>query len=130
MVKMKIECGTYKLTEFEIDIRNYGMISARDIEEDDAKKAFDLLHETMNDDTFIDDGYRNNDAVNSCIALHVLGYDPEEWFNNFFDLENQDSKFFEADIVKFMEHVERVCEYIHRWGPKGHEERALEFAIY
>lgn len=130
MVKMKIECGTCTLTEFEIDIRNYGMISARDIDEDDAKKAFDLLHETMNDDTFIDDGYRNNDAVNSCIALHVLGYDPEEWFNNFFDLENQDSKFFDADIVKFMEHVERVCEYVHRWGPEGHEERALEFAIY
>lgn len=129
MAKMEIECGTYKVTKFEIEVDNYAAKFVTEFDPEKYKQAFDLLRNTMDDYTFIDDGCRNEDAVNSCIALHVLGYDPEEWFENFFESENQDNKFLEYDINKFMEHVERVCGYLHRWGPQGHETNALNYAI-
>lgn len=136
MAKMQIECGTSTRSKFEIEIDDYGVRYARHLDPQDYKRAFDLLHDTMDDWSFIDDGCRNEDAINSCIALHVLGYHPAEWFENFFDRENQDSKFFDVDIEKFMDHVDRVCgegeydtDYLFRWGPVGHEARALGYAI-
>ena len=136
-IMMEIECGTHTLTKFEIDIEVYGCERAWTVDPKDSKRAYDLLRKTMDDITFIDDGHRNDDAVNCCTALHVLGYDPVEWFENFFDTENQDSKFFETDVDKFMDHVRRVCgdtidqpvNYPHRWGPVGDEAHALNYSI-
>ena len=93
------------------------------------QKAIDLLKCTMFDDTFADNGCRNEDAVNACIALHVLGFDPEVWFENFFERNNQDHKFFDRDIEMFMEHVIRVNHYVSKWGPEGKEGAALGYAI-
>ena len=134
MTKIMIECGTKQAVKFEIDIDNYGLKEARTITPEEEQRALALLQVTMDDYTFADDGYRNEDAVNSCIALHVLGFDPAEWFENFFDQENgdqkySDKKFFGSDVEKFMEHVERVCKYLLRWGPDGSEGNALKYSI-
>lgn len=136
-VKMEIECGTMKLTKFEIDLDDYGTNTCGTKNPVKRKQAYDLLRDTMNDETFIDDHCRNEDAVNSCIALHVMGYYPPEWFENF--LEYNDEKFFDCDIEKFLDHVYRVCghgkehrfdpNYLLRWGPEGHEENALNYTI-
>ena len=133
---MKVYCGTRMPVHFDIDIDDYATAAPTDANSvlTDADpvirdKAITLLQSTMFDDTFADDGCRNDDAVNACIALHVLGYDPKVWFENFFDANNQDSKFFETDIDKFMDHVERVCDYVDVWGPVGSESDALTFAL-
>lgn len=133
---MEVEFGTnhYGKVSFEIDDYGTGMTTGFSPEE--RKKAYDLLRKTMNDETFIDDGHRNDDAVNCCIALHVLGYDPVEWFENFFNDESIREKFFNCDINKFDKHVARVCgegsyscNYLHRWGPRGNEGAALGYAL-
>lgn len=126
---MKVYCGTRMPVHFEIDIEDYGSSVPTDADAVIRDKAITLLQSTMFDDTFADDGCRNDDAVNACIALHVLGFDPEVWFENFFDANNQDSKFFETDVNKFMEHVERVNHYVGIWGPVGSESDALLFAL-
>ena len=126
---MKVYCGTSRPVRFEIDIEDYGSSVPTDADAATRDKAITLLQSTMFDDTFADDGCRNEDAVNACIALHVLGFDPEVWFENFFERNNQDHKFFETDISKFMEHVERVNRYVGVWGPVGAESEALSFAL-
>jgi hypothetical protein len=137
MALMEVEFDTkdYGKVLFEIDDYGTGMTVGSTPEE--RKKAYDILRETMNDETFIDDGYRNDDAVNCCIALHVLGYDPVEWFENFFDDAMIEDRFFDCDIDKFKDHVDRVCgngnlydtNYLHRWGPKGDEGAALGYVL-
>lgn len=129
MIEMTVYCGTCTPTEFKIDIDSYAEAVPTNVDKTAWRKAIDLLKCTMFDDTFADDGCRNEDAVNACIALHVLGFDPEVWFENFFDANNQDKKFFETDISKFMEHVERVNHYVGKWGPVGNESAALDYAI-
>lgn len=126
---MKVYCGTNRPVDFEIDIEDYGSLVPTDADAVIRDKAITLLQSTMFDDTFADDGCRNDDAVNACIALHVLGFDPEVWFENFFAVNNKDGKFFETDINKFMEHVERVNHYVGIWGPVGSESDALAFAL-
>lgn len=137
MALMEVEFGTenYGKVLFEVDDYGTAMTVGSSVEE--RKKAYDLLRVTMNDQTFIDDHYRNEDAVNSCIALHVLGYDPCEWFDNFFDDRGVREKFFDCDIEKFMDHVHRICgygkgydtNYLLRWGPVVNEGAALGYAI-
>lgn len=126
---MKVYCGTCMPVHFEIDINDYGTPIPTDATQEIWDKAITLLQSTMFDDTFADDGCRNDDAVNACIALHVLGFDPEVWFENFFDANNKDGKFFQTDVNKFMEHVERVNHYVGTWGPAGAESDALAFAL-
>lgn len=129
MIEMTVYCGTFKPTKIEINVDEYGESVPTSINEETQQKAIDLLKDTMFDRTFADDGCRNEDAVNACIALHVLGFDPEVWFENFFDVNNKDGKFFNTDIIKFMEHVERVNHYVGKWGPEGNEDAALDYAI-
>ena len=130
-LKMEIECGTYKPQKLEIDLDDYSKVRNVNVSPKEHKKAYDLLRSTLNDVTFADDGYRNEDAVNSLIALHVLGYDAEEWMANFLsDMESRTYLFHSVDIEKFEEHVDRVLPYLETWGPEGHESRALLFAIY
>lgn len=137
MALMEVEFGTkdYGKVQFEID--GYGSKSPFGANVVEKKIAYDLLRDTMNDRTFIDDNCRNNDAVNSCIALHVLGFDPVEWFGNFFDDEKIGSRFLSIDVDLFMEHVHRICgygsqwdtNYLLRWGPAGNEGAALGYAL-
>lgn len=97
---------------------------------EDEKEALDLLEYVLTEGKwFANDGHRNNFAVDSCIALHVLGYDPEEWFANLFAEPDIKYMFYQADIDEFMEHVERVAPYLGTWGPPGKEYRALDFKI-
>ena len=129
MLMMEIECGTKVPEKFEIDLdrydNRYGSVSP-----EDHKRAYDLLRKTMNDWSFAEDGNRNTCAVNGCIALFVLGYDPETWFENFCDeQEDKTHRWFASDLWKFMEHVKRVNPYVYKWGPAGNEARALDFAI-
>lgn len=138
-MKMTIDCGTYRHQEFTIDLDDYGEKEDRsyiDPRYEDA--SFALLFATMNDVSFADDGCRNEDAVNGCIALHVLGYDAEAWFENFCAEQGaNNTQWFQSDLDKFMDHVKRICgkgsgsytNYLHRWGPKGLEERALDYSI-
>ena len=137
MALMEVEFGTsdYGKVLFEID--DYGTSMTVGSTPEERKKAYDLLRKTMNDETFIDDGCRNDDAVNCCIALHVLGYVPVEWFENFFNDNSIRERFFNCDIAKFKDHVDRVCgignlydtNYLRRWGPKGDEGAALGYVL-
>ena len=137
MALMDIKFGTKSYGEALFEVDDYGTAKTVGSSAEEKAKAYDLLHKTMNNDTFIDDHYRNNDAVNSCIALHVLGYDPCEWFDNFFDDRTIEDMFFNCDIEKFMDHVHRICgygseyytNYLFRWGPAGDRGAALGYAI-
>ncbi len=134
---IEVEFGTkdYGKVLFEINDYDTRMTVGSTLEE--MEKAYDLLHKTMNDETFIDDHCRNDDAVNCCIALHVLGYDPVKWFDNFFDDQSIHDMFFGCDINKFMDHVHRICgygaeydtNYPLRWGPAGDEGAALGYVL-
>ena len=128
-MEMVVECGTRFPSILKFDTDDFVEASINGASVEERQVAYELLHDTMNDITFIDDGCRNEDAVNSCIALHVLGYNPIEWFKEFFKQHNKDYKFSSIDVWKFEEHVNRVCKYIHRWGPTGYEGRALHFVI-
>lgn len=128
-VKMEVICGTKSPEQFEFDLDDYGK-RTEFVGPEDYKTAYDLLRITMNDETFADDGCRNEDAVNSCIALHVLGYDAKTWFENFCNEQaNEHMRWFDSDLVKYMEHVERVAKYLHRWGPDGNRANALGYII-
>lgn len=137
MAIMEVEFGTQNKGKVLFDVNDYGTNFEVGSSPVELKRAYDLLRETMNDETFIDDHYRNDDAVNCCIALHVLGYDPVEWFNNFFNDATIEMAFFNCDIDKFKDHVDRVCgngnlydtNYLHHWGPKGDEGAALGYVL-
>ena len=136
MALMEVEFGTRDYDKVLFDVDDYGVTITVGSSVENKKNAYDILRSTMNDKTFIDDGCRNDDAVNSCIALHVLGFDPVEWFGNFFDDKKIGSKFLSIDIELFMEHVNRICgvtspyqNYLYRWGPEGSEDSALAYLI-
>lgn len=134
---MEVDFGTKNYSNAVFKVSDYGTAMAGSTLIDDRMRAHDLLNKTMNDPTFIADHYRNEDAVNCCIALHVLGYDPCEWFDNFFDDSNISKMFYAHDIGNFMDHVHRICgygvkyykNYLLRWGPVGDEGAALGYAI-
>ena len=136
-LKMEITCGTRKPRKFEIDLDKYSDKVETNVSPEERKRAFDLLRATMNDKTFADDHFRNDDAVNGCIALHVLGYDAECWFAAFCNEQKDNdeqrfesiSQWWKPDLIKFMEHVERVSKYLFRWGPEGNRGAALGYAI-
>lgn len=70
-------------------------------------------------------GRRNDDAVDLCIAVHVLGYDAEEWIPEMLANHRIDP----FDYTEFLGHVERVTEYLDSWGPVGNEGDALDKRI-
>lgn len=125
--KIKITCGTRKMCEMAFDISDYGQCQITNIDEGQKNAAIKLLKETMDTETFISSGHRNDDAVNACIALYVLGYDPDSWLGSFFYVNSE--KFCEGDVKLFMDHVERVIPYLSEWGPKGTEGNALYYRI-
>lgn len=129
MLSMKVRFGTMVPQNIELDLDEYGK---RKQEHYDSWhdswniKAYQLLHTTLNDTTFMDDGCRNDDAVNSLIALHVLGYNAEEWMENFLsDMRARPSLFYVCDINAFENHVERVLPYLEKWGPENNRYHAM-----
>lgn len=126
-MKMSVTCGTDIPTTIDVDLDKYDIKRPTRATTQEQVEAFELLKATMDDETFADDHCRNEDAVNGCIALHVLGYNPKIWFAGF--AEEYDRYFFTVDLNKFAEHVDRVCDYLEKWGPAGNEGRALDFVI-
>lgn len=127
-MKITIRCGTRTPEAFDIKLSDYGEAFKTDAEGNVWLSALELLRNTMNDDTFADDGHRNDDAVNACIALHVMGYDAWMWLENWCAAQ-PDKRFFRSDLDKFMEHVDRIVPYLSKWGPKGNESEALRYAL-
>ena len=85
-------------------------------EEANVEYAKELLEMELKDKTLGKLGHRNNPAVNCCIALYVLGYDPEEWFDKFLD------EYAVAMVINkydFMLHVERITPYLKDWANTG-----------
>lgn len=128
--KMEVWLGTLNTLRFNIDLDDYdGCAQSRKaVDEDDIETAYSLLKNVLNDGPyFTADHYRNNHAVNACIGLHVMGYDPEAWFDSFFEKHNR--IFRDVDIELFKEHVERIAPYCQKWGPNGREGWALSYAV-
>jgi hypothetical protein len=135
-MKITIKCGTRNLQKITIDLDFFGSDTDTGASNAEKMKAIDLIIRTMDDPDFANDGHRNKCAVNLCIALHVLGYDPLLWTEAFCNWAFQDKGWFwSSDLDKFMKHVERVCgygggeDYPKRWGPEGNEGRALDYVI-
>lgn len=131
MVIEDIFCGTRAPEQFDIHLDDYCERNKNSATEEDIELALKLFKNTIDNIDFAEDGHRNNDAVNCCIALHVLGYNPLIWFNTFFkeDEVREDNRFFICDATIFMEHVKRITPYVYKWGPKGNEGNALAFAL-
>lgn len=136
MALMEVEFGTKEYGKVLFEVDDYDIAITVGSSNGEKIRAYNILRVTMNDPTFIGDGHRNDDAVNSCIALHVLGFDPIAWFKNFFDDSSIESLFYHCDIVEFMDHVNRICgaaapyqNYLYRWGPAGDEGAALGYVI-
>lgn len=128
--KLKVSNGTRKVMFEEIDLDEYDTPVPTNADDINWRKAFRLLEATMDDVTFADDGHRNDDAVNACIALHIMGYNAETWFNNWCDEQFSNiDRWYQDDLSKFMEHVERVAPYLSSWGPVGNETNAFRFAL-
>lgn len=129
MIETIVNVGTKSPTHMTIDIDEYGSRQkdaglSGAIERD----MFNVLVCDMNrGNEWISDGTRNRFAVNNCIALWVLGYNPREWFRAF--LETHHKYFYPSDIEAFIEHVDRVSEYLEKWGPIGSRDRAIDFMI-
>lgn len=112
-------CGTHSL-----DLRgitNYGT-DARPAE---IRKALDIIEDLCRDPDLGTSGRRNNDAVNLCIAAHVIGFDAIEWIEEMCIHHCIDV----ADLAEFRDHFERVYEYLGAWGPAGDRGRALDKTI-
>ena len=130
MPKMECYCGTKCAEIFEIELDDYSALYETSATDEQMSEAFKLLRDTMTDVHFADDHYRNNSAVNACIALHVMGYDAEGWFENFCAEQGKDTEhWYLSDLDSFMTHVERVCGYLSKWGPRGNEGNALNYSI-
>ena len=131
MVEIKVCFGTKQQWIGEIDIDEYDDApDETEVTDEDMSEAYQMLRDVLTSgDCFASNGRRNDQAVNACIALHVMGYDPYPWFANLFDDPYIHKLFYESDIRKFMEHVERIAPYMYKWGPVGNEGNALKYAL-
>lgn len=127
--KFIITCGTYSPQKFEVDLDEFGVRHKVASTDEQKKEAFNLLVKTMDDITFASSGHRNDDAVNTVIALHVLGYVAHDWLESFCD-EQPLERWWVTDLQKFMDHVDRVDRYVRDWGPDGDEGNALLYALW
>lgn len=130
MFNMDINVGTVNAVPMTIDLDQYCERKIVEADKENVENALRLLSNVLNERSlFANTGNRNYGAVNGCIALHVLGYDPVAWFNGFFVDPEINKLFHSIDMDLFMEHVERVDDYLDRWGPKGLEYKALDYAL-
>ena len=124
-MKITVNCGTMHHAVRDIDVDEYGTRSAREnVAIVDVGKALYILQGVLEDSTFAMSGNRNNPAVNASIALHVLGYNPIEWFREFFDVNDAD--FYHHDVDAFLDHLYRVAGYIEDWGPDDDPTAAFD----
>ena len=127
---IKVSCGTHIVRSFDFDLDEFCEAIPTGATEDEVECAIELLKETMDDPTFADDHCRNEDAVNICIALHVLGYDAVAWLDGFWERYAKPSDvFWDSDWDRFEEHYNRVSGYLSKWGPDGNEGNALNYTI-
>lgn len=96
-------------------------------DEDDIQWAVDTLNDALSRVYFTTPGSRNDSAVDTSIALHVLGCkDTVKWFDEFF----RDNPWFgERNVSAFRRHLIRVEPYLEEWGGFGNEGGATVFAI-
>lgn len=96
-------------------------------DEDDIQWAIDVLNDALSRSYFTTPGTRNDSAVDTSIALHVLGcLDTIKWFDEFF-LNNP--WFEERNVSAFRHHLQRVEPYLEEWGGYGNEGGATVFTI-
>lgn len=94
--------------------------------------AFCMANDLWMDPLLGSKGRRNKDAVNLCIALHVLGIDDVcEWANVARDMRVHRHAYTTSidSWSEFEEHVQRVSEYLCAWGPDNDMGRALDKVI-
>lgn len=91
-------------------------------------RAEEIIQRLTSDPLFMKPGRRNDDAVDLCIALRVLGHpDPLSWFQEF--VKENDGRFSYSDLARGEEHIERIAPYAESWGPIGNEGEALDYCI-
>ena len=125
---VQTNCGTRLPMYEKINLDDYNTRVPTHVAVKDEERAIKILTQRLNDAKFADDGNRNDNAVNCCIALHVLGYDACAWFETWCEAQPID-KFFKSDLDLFMEHVERVAPYLEGWGPRGNEALAFGYLV-
>lgn len=122
-MKLILNCGTVKDKLADIDLACEFL--GTDADSLAQTKAFAVIQDLTNDPGFGTMGRRNDDAVNFSIAIHVLGYDPIEWFEALDDVVNFDP----MDYSEMKDHLDRVHEYLDYWGPDGDKAKALDKLI-
>lgn len=96
-------------------------------DEDDIQWAIGVLNDALGRSYFTTPGTRNDSAVDTSIALHVLGCsDTVKWFDEFF---RNNPWFEERNVSAFRRHLLRVEPYLEEWGGFGNEGGAISFAI-
>lgn len=126
-MNIKVRCGTKTECDIDIDVADYAPLLSAGVSQEDKLNALDILKNEMDTPRFAARGYRNNQAVNCSIALHVLGYNPETWFEEFFT--EFASIFQPLDVSAFKEHLDRIYPYLDVWGPAGSEEYAFAYTL-
>lgn len=126
-MKVNVECGTVNRIVLSFDTDEFDNPVETNADQTEIDEALNILIDTIGDSTFTKAHRRNNAAVNSCIALHVLGYYPKNWFEEFFC--KYEKQFSRMDVIYYMDHVRRVCDYLESWGPAGNEVDAFDYCI-
>lgn len=125
---IEVECGTALLKDVSFKVSDYGKFDATSASVVAQSMALSLLMSTMDDPDFADDGCRNNGAVNLSIALHVLGCEsPEKWLREFFKAHEDQFHIMDMDLM--IEHMQRVGDYLWKWGPVGDEGSAIKYIL-
>jgi hypothetical protein len=120
-MKLDIRFGCVPLV---IDTGTYIENHSTGASEQDKEKAEKLLAEMFSDEMFASSGRRNNDAVNACICLHVLGFDAVDFMDKLLHDAWPDKDYM---VDYMMEHVNRVYEYLDYWGPSWRNQEAKAF---
>lgn len=125
---IEVECGTALLKDISFKVSDYGHFIGTGASETAQNLALTLIKTTMDDPDFADDGCRNNGAVNLSIGLHVLGcQSPEKWLRDFFEAHGE--QFHTMDMDLMIEHMQRVGDYLLKWGPIGDEGAAFRYML-
>lgn len=93
--------------------------------EEEREIAQNILIDIEDDECSFTTGRRNDDAVNTLIALHVLGGDIDEYIDDLLTARHASSV--ERKLVA--EHVARIKPYLELWGPAGAEADALDYTL-
>lgn len=111
----------------EICLEDYENWCSTSASEKQIKEAMEELDYLWMDKELGGPGRRNRDAVNMCICLHVLGcLDVCSWLEHAYDKRTWPSLY---SYNEFENHVQRVSEYLCKWGPDNNMGRALAFLI-